>query len=411
MTEIANKLATYFEYIKVLEITSVIFTVFLSTIMCHILKRKISNLKYTTFTIRILKESQSLLYSCIFLFLFLITQIIFVHINKTGNLIYIGTSLSAAWFASSLIYLIADRKLSIWFILFIISPITLLHLLGIWGEIQTYLNTMTFTLGTFSVSLYRAIKSLIVLIVLFWMVRALLNVIDTHINKSTKFKKNERMLVVQLLKVLSYVGVFIISLQVIGIDLTVFAIFGGAIGVGIGFGLQKITSNFISGFILLFEKTLKVNDLIELTDGMIGFVRFTGARHTLVETYTGKEIMIPNEVFITQNVTNWTHSHKKARLDLKIGVSYQSDLRLVKELMLQAAKEHTRCAKDPSPSCYLEEFADSSVNFGLYFWIDDITEGRKTPKSDVLFSIWDKFKENNITIPFPQRDIHMIKSE
>ncbi len=121
--------------------------------------------------------------------------------------------------------------------------------------------------------------------------------------------------------------------------------------------------------------------------------------------------MIPNEDFITNRVTNWTYTNSKSRVAINIGVSYESDIEKAMELILEAAKEHPRCVDEPSPSCYLEEFADSSVNFILFFWLADVTQGRFEPRSDVLRSIWKKFKENNIVIPYPQRDLHIKNPE
>ena len=162
---------------------------------------------------------------------------------------------------------------------------------------------------------------------------------------------------------------------------------------------------------MLFEKSVENDDLVELTDGTYGYIRHTSARYTLIETFEGKEIMIPNEDFITNRVTNWTYTNSKGRVAINIGVSYESDIEKAMELILEAAKEHPRCVDEPSPSCYLEEFADSSVNFILFFWLADVTEGRFEPRSDVLRSIWKKFKENNIVIPYPQRDLHIKNPE
>ena len=204
---------------------------------------------------------------------------------------------------------------------------------------------------------------------------------------------------------------FIIGLNVLGIDLTAFAIFSGAIGIGIGFGLQKITSNFISGLILLFEKSIENGDMVELSDGTYGLIRKTSARYTLLETFEGREMMIPNEDFIINRVTNWTFNNRKGRLQIDIGVAYESNIEKARELILEAAKEFPGSIDDPKPACYLKEFADSSVNFMLFFWLADVSKGRYQAKNDVMLSIWKKFKENNISIPYPQRDIHIKNPE
>ncbi|MFT7433673.1 MAG: small-conductance mechanosensitive channel [Alphaproteobacteria bacterium] len=161
---------------------------------------------------------------------------------------------------------------------------------------------------------------------------------------------------------------------------------------------------------MLFEKSVQNDDLIELPDAIFGTIKKTTSRYTLLETFDGKEIMIPNEDFVTTRVTNWTYSNKKGRIELFIGVSYKSDIKKAHALILEAAQEHGSSDIDSPPVCYLTEFADSSVNFRLLFWVDDILVGRLQPKSDVLFSIWDKFHNNNIEIPFPQMDVH-VKGE
>ena len=211
--------------------------------------------------------------------------------------------------------------------------------------------------------------------------------------------------------VVVYFLAFLFALGVLGIDLTALTVFSGAVGIGVGFGLQKIASNFISGIILLFEKSVEEGDLVELSDGIAGFVRETGARYTLIETFEGHEVMVPNEDFITNRVTNWTFSNSRGRIDINIGVSYGSDLDKVATLLVEAANGHPRCSQSPAAECFLVDFGDNSVNFTLYFWVDDVIEGRKRPRSDVLFAIWRKFKENDIEIPFPQRDLHIKNPE
>ncbi len=209
------------------------------------------------------------------------------------------------------------------------------------------------------------------------------------------------------LKLIIFIIAAIVCLNVLGIDMTSLTLFSGAIGIGLGFGLQKITSNFISGLILLLEKSMEEGDLVELAVGEMGIVRKMGARYTLIETFDSKEIMIPNEDFITNRVINWTFTNKQGRVEILLGVSYDSDIEKAKQLIIEAAKAHPRSSKHPVPQCYITQFADSSVNFLLYFWVDDVTLGRLEAKSDVYLSIWKSFKANGITIPFPQNDIYI----
>lgn len=272
-------------------------------------------------------------------------------------------------------------------------------------------DQLTFKFGSFSLTLYKLLKGIFILIILFWFANIFSNFCEKKLKKLKKIKPSNRELLIKGFHVTLYFIVFLLVLEIFGIDFTTLAVIGGAIGIGIGFGLQKITSNFISGLILLFEKSIEEGDLVELNDGTYGFIRKTSARYTLVETLDNKEILIPNEDFITNRVTNWTYSSNLGRIEIPIGVSYDSDIEKARELILTAANEHPRSSKNPLPKCHLREFSDSSVNFILHFWLDDVTKGIYEPHSDVMRSIWKKFKTHNITIPFPQRDLHIKNPE
>ena len=275
--------------------------------------------------------------------------------------------------------------------------------------VKTFLDSenLSFSIGQTRISAYLMTKALIT-IVLFFLITGILSEFGEKRIKSIRgIHSSNKALINKAFHIFIYFFGFIIALNILGIDLTAFAIFSGAIGIGIGFGLQKITSNFISGLILLFEKSIENGDMVELSDGTYGLIRKTSARYTLLETFEGREMMIPNEDFIINRVTNWTFNNRKGRLELNIGVAYESDIEKAMELILEAAREHPRCMDDPGPSCYLKEFGDSSVNFMLFFWVEDVSHGRYRAKSDVMMCVWKKFKEHNITIPFPQRDIYI----
>ena len=272
-------------------------------------------------------------------------------------------------------------------------------------------ENLSLSIGQTRISAYLMSKAFIT-IVLFFLITGILSEFGEKRIKSIQgIHSSNKALINKAFQIFIYFSGFIIALNILGIDLTAFAIFSGAIGIGIGFGLQKITSNFISGLILLFEKSIENGDMVELSDGTYGLIRKTSARYTLLETFEGREMMIPNEDFIINRVTNWTFNNRKGRLELNIGVAYESDIEKAMELILEAAREHPRCMKDPGPSCYLKEFGDSSVNFMLFFWVADVSSGRYRAKSDVMMSVWKKFKENNISIPFPQRDIYIKNAQ
>lgn len=282
---------------------------------------------------------------------------------------------------------------------------------GYFPQVMNVLSSDTYalTVGGVSFTLYRIIKSFILIVIVFYLASIVSDIGENKINNIQKMRASNKALLVKVYQIILYFLFFLFVLDSIGLDITTFAVFGGAIGIGVGFGLQKITSNFISGIILLFEKSIEAGDLVELSDGTFGFVGNTGARSTLITAFDGRDIMIPNEDFIVNRVINWTYNDHKARVEISIGVSYDSDLEKVQAIILEAAKQHPRCMQDPEPACFLREFADSSVNFLLFFWVNDVKEGRYGPTNDVLFTIWNRFKEEGIEIPFPQRDVH-IKS-
>lgn len=284
---------------------------------------------------------------------------------------------------------------------------------GHFEVVKQYADTpsLTFSSGNFSISLYTAMKALLNIIIIVWITSFIADFADKKISSLKSIKVANKALIQKILQIVIYLLAFLIFLNVLGINLTSLTVLSGAVGIGLGFGLQKIAANFISGFILTLERSLKIGDLIELEDGTFGYVRKSSSRATLIETIDGKEVLVPNEEFIIKQVVNWTLNNSNARIEINFGVSYGSDIELARDLAIQAAKENERCVTTPDAVCWLDNFGDSSVNFILYFWIEDINLGLRNVRSEVLFSIWKKFKENNIEIPFPQRDLNIRSPE
>ena len=300
-----------------------------------------------------------------------------------------------------------------WLVFLMLAGIVAAGVLGHLDTVRGFLDTdaLTFQVGDVRISAYTVLRALVVLALVFWTTAIIVDVVDHRLEKLTKMRSTTRILVTKVFQIAIYILAGLIALDMIGLDLTTLTVFGGALGIGLGFGLQKIASNFISGLILLLERSVEQDDLIELPDGTSGFVRRSSARYTLIETFDGKEILIPNEDFITNRVTNWTLSSAKARIQINLGVAYGSDIEKAQVLILEAASEHPRCIEDPAPQCFLLNFGDSSVDFTLLFWVENVVDGRWAPQSDVMFAIWRKFRENGIEIPFPQRDIHIKSPE
>lgn len=344
-----------------------------------------------------------------FLLLFSVLSAIFYLYTKDLTVFDLGVQGSFLVFLSSYVFVLTKR----WGL----SLLVFLVLAVMWGvrdhqliqPILSKIDQYSVTFGAFTLSPTRVIKAVFILVLGLWVIQILSKFVKTRLKKVRYLQVNTREVIAKSVDVCLYFLGMVVLLNSLGVNLSALAFVGGALGVGLGFGLQKITSNFVSGFILLFEKAIKIDDLVEVDNSAAGFVRKLGVIFTIVETFDGKEILIPNEDFISSRVTNLTYSNRKGRIDITIGVAYHSDLSLVQKLLLEAALAHPNCMQDPAPACYLREFADSSVNFLLFFFVDDVTSGRMQTRSEVMMSIWEKFKAHQIEIPFPQRDVN-IKS-
>ena len=289
---------------------------------------------------------------------------------------------------------------------FFLIPAIILNILDLYDPTIAILDSFSISVGKVRVSIYTVIQAFVVLSVSFWSFGVISRKAKSYFSNKSDLKSTTKIIIAKLIDILVYVIVFFIALRVFGVDMTTFAVVGGAIGVGIGFGLQKIASNFISGIILLLEKSVKVGDLVELDGGNIyGTVTKFGGRYALIEAFDGREIMVPNEDFIIGKVTSWTYNNTRGRVEINVGVSYNSDLRKAQEIVLQSALGHSRCLNYPAPECYVTNFGDSSINLLVYFWVGDVAQGSLGIKSDVMIKISEKFRENNISIPFPQREI------
>lgn len=254
--------------------------------------------------------------------------------------------------------------------------------------------------GKIKITLYGVLSSLLALIVLLWLAGAVQRGSEKVLGKLS-IRGSTRQLLLKTLTITLYCIVGLIALSILGVDVTALTVFGGALGVGIGFGLQKIASNFVSGIILLMERSIEVNDQITLESGLTGYVRRTGARYTLVDTDDGRACLIPNEQFITQRVINLTYAGRKGKLELRTMVAYEADLKKVREIMLKAVKSHPYVSQTPEPTTFVAAFKEGYVEMASYFWVSDITKGTAAAKTDIWISILDEFRANNVPLPTP----------
>jgi small-conductance mechanosensitive channel len=232
------------------------------------------------------------------------------------------------------------------------------------------------------------------------------NVLDERVQRAEDLTPSIRVLIGKVAKFGLVLLAGVVALTSVGVDLTALTIFSGAVGVGLGFGLQKVVSNFVSGVIILTDKSIKPGDTISL-GGTFGWIRELRARFVSVVTRDGREYLIPNEDLITQQVINWSFSDELVRLDVEFGVSYDSDPHKVSELAIAAAASVGRVDADRRPVCWLTAFGDSSLDFVLRFWIHDPQQGLTNVRGKVLLALWDTFKEHGIQIPYPHRELIM----
>lgn len=345
-------------------------------------------------------------------FAWLVFQWIGIGLAKQLDLHYgalkIVASLLTAWVVIRLVsHLIKDSG---WSKVIAISAWTLaaLNIMGFLDDVTHILGEIGTSVGGVRITLLAVIKGGVALVILLWLAGVISEIIDKRIQLVRNITPSGKALMAKVTKILLVTLALLVGLNSVGIDLTGLAIFSGALGVGLGFGLQKIFSNLVSGFILLLDKSIKPGDVIAV-GSTYGWINSLGARYASVVTRDGVEHLIPNEELITQRVENWSHSNNFVRLRIPIGISYRSDVPLAMELCLRALEGVQRVLKDPAPRCLIRGFGDSSVDLELRVWITDPENGRSNLNSEIYLNVWNLFHEHGIEIPFPQRDLH-IKS-
>lgn len=280
-----------------------------------------------------------------------------------------------------------------------------ISILGIMPQTVRALDAFGMDFGDFRLSLLTVVKIIIAFFILLTITRVLIGMAERSLQNTKDLTPSARVLLIKIIKVTLAALAVLIGVTMAGIDLSALAIFGGALGLGIGFGLQKVVSNLFSGMLLLVDKSIKPGDIIEMRDnsGVFGWVNQLGARYVSIITRDNKEYLIPNEDFVTQPVINWSYSDRKIRVETSFGVDYKSDPHLVKKIGTEVPLTVKRVVSDPKPVCHLVEFGDSSLNFVLRYWIEDAENGVTNTKGDVMLALWDAFQENGIEIPFPHR--------
>jgi len=293
-------------------------------------------------------------------------------------------------------------------------PVLFLHLAGWLDDLVTILDAIALEVGDIKISIYGLARTVIFGSLLFWLGRISNTTGQSIIRKQESLDMRTREVFAKLFEIALFFIFIVLLLQLLGINLTALAVFGGALGVGLGFGLQAIASNFISGVIILVDRSVTVGDYIELEDGRKGTVTELNLRATTLETHDGKDVVVPNEKFITGSFINWTHKNNKQRYRVDFSVAYKTDVRQLVELLKNAVAEHPQVLSgerypiEERPDCEIDSFGDSGINMFVEFWMEGIDDGRNRVGGDLLLIILETLQENGIEIPFPQREVRML---
>jgi small-conductance mechanosensitive channel len=323
-----------------------------------------------------------------------------------GYLVSAGISLATAWLVIALVAGVIRNRFLYRLVAVSAWTIAALAILGLLAPIADLLNSVAITIGGMRLSPLLALKVAALLLITIWIAVALSNFVDRRLHTSTDLTPSLQVLLAKLVRLTLLTLAVVLVLNTVGIDLSALALFSGAIGVGIGLGLQKIVSNFVGGIILLADKSIKPGDVVSVGDSF-GWVVSMNARHTVVTRRDGREILIPNEDLITERVVNWSYSKNEIRIDLPFPVDVGSDPHQVRQIALEAIAGIERILKTPAPVCHFVGFSAASLDFLLRFWISDPEAGVTNIKSAVLFAIWDGMKREGVLIPSPIQELRL----
>jgi small-conductance mechanosensitive channel len=354
--------------------------------------------------IRVMVRSAS---TAVFAILMIASRVTMYHTTwpSRSYLLAVSAKLALAWLAILLItsvirnaFIVRVVSLSAW-------AIAALSIIGQLDPAIDALDSVSVVLGGLRLTPLLLIKAGALLILALWLTNIASNFAESRINRSTDLTPSIQVLLVKMIRMGLLVVAIAIALSAVGINLSALAVFSGAVGVGIGIGLQKIVANFISGIILLADKSVKPGDLVTIGDSS-GRISAMKTRYISVAAGDGREFLIPNEDLVTQKVVNWTYTDKNTLVKVIFGTNYDADPRLVCKLAAEIAAAAPRAIKGKPPNCILTEFTEAGMKFSLTFWISD-PDGMDNVKSDVMLALWDAFKREGIRVPYPVREIRV----
>ncbi|NNU15665.1 mechanosensitive ion channel [Parvularcula sp. ZS-1/3] len=353
-----------------------------------------------------------------FLALTIFAAILEDGMGKADQFVDAAQSLLAAWIVVRLVTLAIRSPFWSKVAFYVAWPIAALDAFGVLGDVFTWMQTVSLTIspatedrGAVELTLYDVLRAGVIFAIFMQLAGLVSGLVVNRVQETDEINPSLKALIAKIINFITPVIALVIALQLIGFNLASLAIFSGAVGLGIGLGLQKIIGNFLAGFTLLADKSIKPGDTIQIGD-TFGWITEMKSRYVSIRTRDGTEHLIPNAQFIEEGVVNWSHNDKNVRCHAPFGVSYSTpDMRRVQEIAVEAALSTPRVQQTPKPVCNMMEYGDNSVNFDLRFWITDPPNGIANVRSEILFKIWEAFREENIEIPFPQRDLHIRSSD
>lgn len=345
--------------------------------------------------------------TAVFAILMIVARVVMWHTMwpSRSYLIAISAKLALAWLAIRLITSVIRNAFVVTVVSLTAWSVAALSIIGQLDPAVEALDGVAIEIGGLRLTPLLLIKAGALVIFAVWLTNIAANFAESRINRSTDLTPSIQVLLVKMIRMGLLVVAVAIALGAVGINLSALAVFTGAAGVGIGLGLQKIVANFISGLILLVDKSVKPGDLVTIGDNT-GRISTMKTRYISVAAGDGREFLIPNEDLVTQKVVNWTYTDKNTLVKIAFGANYDADPRLVCKLAADIAAAHPRATKGKTPTCILTEFAEHGMKFSLTFWIAD-PDGMDTVKSDVMLSLWDAFKREGIRVPYPVREIRV----
>ncbi|PAY09131.1 mechanosensitive ion channel protein MscS [Bradyrhizobium sp. UFLA03-84] len=345
--------------------------------------------------------------TAVFAVLMVISRIVMWHATwpSRSYLIAVSAKLALAWLMIRLVTSVIDNAFIVKTVSIAAWVVAALSIIGQLDWAADTLDSYAIVVGGLRLTPLLLIKAGALLIVALWLTNLASNFAESRINKATDLTPSIQVLLVKIIRIGLMVLAIAIALGAVGINLSALAVFTGAAGVGIGLGLQKIVANFISGLILLVDKSVKPGDLVTIGDNS-GRISAMKTRYISVAAGDGREFLIPNEDLVTQKVTNWTYTDKNTLVKIAFSTNYDANPRQVCKLAIATAAAHPRATKGRNPNCILTEFAEAGMKFSLTFWIAD-PDGMDGVKSDVMLSLWDAFKQEGIRVPYPVRELRI----